>query len=118
MGREVTPKIRHIDNREDLRLFRRLLKKFANKMADQLVDQIQTFKGWKQEENLAQYRKQLVQTVQEACLERKDPVTNSLQKQEVDRRNDPYVKAALLSMLIDYHIDEQLQQIEGIIGDL
>lgn len=117
MGKEFRPVIRHIDNRNDLQLWKRLLRKFGMKVADIFPENLSNYKEWKNEDKLAELRSELLRITKEALEQRKDPVTNSLQKNEVDKRNDPYVKIAFLAMLIDYHVDEQLKQIESILGD-
>lgn len=113
---EVIPKIRHQYSREDVKMLKRLVTKFSQKMTDYIFEHSNDFVGWREQDNLVDIRKTLTKTVQDACYGRKDAVSESLATNQIDRRLDPYVKIALLSMVCDYHVDDQLKKIEGILG--
>lgn len=117
MEREPQPIIRHLDNRQDIQLFKRLVKLFGQKMESRILADITKYKGWKKEEAVLDFRKRLVEKVREACLERKDGPFEAITTEVVERKKSPYTEIALLAMLCDYHCDEQLKRIESILGE-
>lgn len=107
------PKVTHIKNPQDLTLLPRLVGNFSRLVSDTAVEDINQLADWRKPEKLLEMRKELLRLVKEATLERKDEVTESLKQGKIDRRAKPYLRMALLCVLISWHLDQQMREIEG-----